>query len=123
MFGKGIYFANVASKSANYCHFTKDSPDGVIILCEVALGTSHRWTKANNNLTKAQVKGDTVHGVGKWTPSSLEQVKGFDGAQIPMGPLKDSGIGDSALLYDEFITYELERSRMRYIVHFKAQYK
>lgn len=38
MFGKGIYFADMVSKSANYCHTSPSEPVGVLILCEVALG-------------------------------------------------------------------------------------
>lgn len=57
MFGKGVYFADSSSKSANYCHATcvvtserrlfclltidvrsKAQPFGVLALCEVALG-------------------------------------------------------------------------------------
>jgi len=38
MFGKGIYFADMVSKSANYCHTSKSSPTGLLLLCEVALG-------------------------------------------------------------------------------------
>merc|ERR1719334_2163346 len=41
MFGKGIYFADCASKSANYVHATKDMPYGILILCEVALGNMY----------------------------------------------------------------------------------
>ena len=56
MFGKGVYFADMVSKSgqslrlnqsslllsrsflANYCFATRDAPDGLLLLCEVALG-------------------------------------------------------------------------------------
>lgn len=38
MFGKGIYFADSVSKSANYCCANKDHPIALILLCEVALG-------------------------------------------------------------------------------------
>ena len=37
MFGKGIYFADIVSKSANYCR-PKDQSEGLMMLCEVALG-------------------------------------------------------------------------------------
>jgi poly [ADP-ribose] polymerase len=37
MFGKGIYFADIVSKSANYCR-PKDGSEGLMLLCEVALG-------------------------------------------------------------------------------------
>ena len=38
MFGKGVYFADMVSKSANYCWANKTNPIGVLLLCEVALG-------------------------------------------------------------------------------------
>ena len=38
MFGKGIYFAEVVSKSANYCVVSKADPYGYLLLCDVALG-------------------------------------------------------------------------------------
>lgn len=38
MFGKGVYFADMVSKSANYCCTNVKSPTGLLLLCEVALG-------------------------------------------------------------------------------------
>jgi poly [ADP-ribose] polymerase len=38
MFGKGIYFADMVSKSANYCCTSPSDPVGLLLLCEVALG-------------------------------------------------------------------------------------
>lgn len=38
MFGKGIYFADMVSKSANYCATNPTHPRGMMLLCEVALG-------------------------------------------------------------------------------------
>ena len=38
MFGKGVYFADMSSKSANYCFTSKDNNTGILLLCEVALG-------------------------------------------------------------------------------------
>ena len=35
MFGKGIYFADMFSKSANYCYATRAVTAGVLLLCEV----------------------------------------------------------------------------------------
>lgn len=33
MFGKGVYFADVVSKSANYCYASKANPVGCVMLC------------------------------------------------------------------------------------------
>ena len=38
MFGKGVYFADMVSKSANYCRTSRSDPIGLMLLCEVALG-------------------------------------------------------------------------------------
>ena len=38
MFGKGVYFADMVSKSANYCRTSKSDPTGLMLLCEVSLG-------------------------------------------------------------------------------------
>ncbi|GBG68001.1 hypothetical protein CBR_g1120 [Chara braunii] len=38
MFGKGIYFADLVSKSAQYCYTNKSNPVGLMLLSEVALG-------------------------------------------------------------------------------------
>ena len=37
-FGKGVYFADMCSKSANYCFASRARQDGLLILCDVALG-------------------------------------------------------------------------------------
>lgn len=37
MFGKGVYFADMISKSAQYCGGTR-RVDAFLLLCEVALG-------------------------------------------------------------------------------------
>jgi len=38
MFGKGVYFADSCSKSAQYCFAQPDSPVGLMLLSRVALG-------------------------------------------------------------------------------------
>ena len=35
MFGKGVYFADMFSKSASYCCSSKAASTGVLLLCEV----------------------------------------------------------------------------------------
>lgn len=45
-FGKGIYFADLVSKSAQYCYVDKKNPVGLMLLSEVALGKMHELKKA-----------------------------------------------------------------------------
>lgn len=46
MFGKGIYFADMVSKSANYCYTNPQQPVGLMLLSEVALGDMHELNRA-----------------------------------------------------------------------------
>eukprot|EP00667_Euglena_gracilis_P029709 EG_transcript_39729 len=39
MFGKGVYFADMVTKSANYCHANKKDNVALMLLADVALGT------------------------------------------------------------------------------------
>ena len=64
MFGKGIYFADCASKSANYIHANKDHPFGLLILCEVALGNIYKVNQAKY-MDKPPNGYHSVVGVGK----------------------------------------------------------
>jgi len=41
MFGKGIYFADMVSKSANYCGTNSQHNTGLMLLCDVALGNMY----------------------------------------------------------------------------------
>lgn len=36
-FGKGIYFADMSSKSANYCYPSQNNNVGLLLLCEVSV--------------------------------------------------------------------------------------
>lgn len=56
MFGKGIYFADMVSKSANYCATTPSNPYGLMLLCDVALGNVSKIYNVNSNLNFFFVK-------------------------------------------------------------------
>jgi hypothetical protein len=47
MFGKGIYFADMVSKSANYCQTSRSNNTGLMMLCDVALGEMYERTAAD----------------------------------------------------------------------------
>ena len=51
MFGKGVYFADMVSKSANYCFTNRSNPTGLMMLCEVAIGNMHEL-KHSSFITK-----------------------------------------------------------------------
>jgi hypothetical protein len=45
-FGKGVYFADLVSKSAQYCFTSKSNPVGLMLLSEVALGNVYELKAA-----------------------------------------------------------------------------
>lgn len=51
-FGKGVYFADLVSKSAQYCFTDKKNPVGLMLLSEVALGDVYELTMAQVTLSQ-----------------------------------------------------------------------
>ncbi|CAF4279801.1 unnamed protein product, partial [Rotaria magnacalcarata] len=69
MFGKGVYFADMVSKSANYCFAKRDTPEGLMLLCEVALGQMYECYNAKS-LSAETLPTDTqsTKGCGQTIP-------------------------------------------------------
>jgi len=44
-FGKGVYFADSAGKSADYTRSYQSNGIGIFVMCEVALGKVHEVTR------------------------------------------------------------------------------
>ena len=134
MFGKGVYFADSSSKSANYCFATEDEPDGLLVLCDVALGKQYKRLEAQYEAcSKCKKKGfDSTWGVGQHAP--LLTTTFPDGSVIPSGKLEDNKAslelakednprGNPSLLYNEYIVYRESQLLMKYIVHVKFDFK
>lgn len=125
MFGKGIYFADSVSKSANYCWTTPQNPQGVLILAEVALGTPYKAKKAEDltYTTLKEVKRcDSTHGVGRMAAFAEDYETMADGVVVPTGDFMPSD-GSGSLLYNEFIVYRQEQVKMRYLVNLGFLYE
>uniref|UniRef100_A0A8C8R4N6 Poly [ADP-ribose] polymerase n=1 Tax=Pelusios castaneus TaxID=367368 RepID=A0A8C8R4N6_9SAUR len=121
MFGKGIYFADMVSKSANYCHTSQTDPIGLILLAEVALGNMHELKNASH-ITKLPKGKHSVKGLGKTAPDPSATVA-LDGVDIPLGKGIPSGIGDTCLLYNEYIVYDIAQVNLKYLLKLKFNYK
>eukprot|EP00922_Rhytidocystis_sp_ex-Travisia-forbesii_P045177 GHVS01067348.1.p1 GENE.GHVS01067348.1~~GHVS01067348.1.p1 ORF type:complete len:1044 (+),score=135.20 GHVS01067348.1:265-3396(+) len=140
MFGKGLYFADVVSKSANYCLATPSDPRGVLILCEVALGEQAVMIEADEKADKATIEKNlnSTWGVGKAHPNPTEDqyitseedgqrirvpagklVKNKDNIAAAVKSIEDAANGggvDPSLLYNEYIVYRTEQVRVRFVV-------
>ncbi|XP_044588027.1 poly [ADP-ribose] polymerase-like [Cotesia glomerata] len=121
MFGPGIYFSNCVSKAANYCNTDAKVPNGVLLLCEVALGTMLEF-RAENDLIKLPDDKHSVFGRGVLTPEPTEVTTIPQNVQVPYGKLVTVDLGRSAKLrHDEFIVYDPNQIKIRYLltVHFE----
>ncbi|KAG6929434.1 poly(ADP-ribose) polymerase 1 [Chelydra serpentina] len=121
MFGKGIYFADMVSKSANYCHTSQTDPIGLILLGEVALGNMHELKNASH-ITKLPKGKHSVKGLGKTAPDPSATIT-LDGVDIPLGNGIPSGISDTCLLYNEYIVYDVAQVNLKYLLKLKFNYK
>ncbi|KAH0622650.1 hypothetical protein JD844_025138 [Phrynosoma platyrhinos] len=106
MFGKGIYFADMVSKSANYCHTSQTDPIGLILLGEVALG---------NMVNKISCLGKTAP-----DPSATLSL---DGVDVPLGLGIPSGVSNTCLLYNEYIVYDIAQVNLKYLIKLNFNYK
>ncbi|KAK1621305.1 hypothetical protein QYE76_026822 [Lolium multiflorum] len=118
MFGKGVYLADMFSKSANYCCFSETSnKSGVLLLCEVSLGSMNELINGDvcaNNLPKGKL---STKGLGKMAPDMANSKITDDGVVVPLGkPIKVSP-GKGILNYNEYIVYDVNQIRMRYVIH------
>lgn len=120
MFGKGVYFADMSSKSANYCFTSINNPTGFLMLCEVALGDIMELQQAKM-ISKLPKGVHSVKGCGKTYPNPDDTVV-MDDVEIPTGlPICDLAI-ESSLLYNEYIVYDVAQIRAKYLFKIKFNF-
>jgi len=125
MFGKGVYFADCSSKSANYCFANKQSSVGILLLSEVSLGGAYERLAAEYEAAPACRKAGKQHtwGKGKAAPKEDEAMTlpGDPGLKVPIGPVVPTGVA-SSLLYNEFIVYDISQIKQRFVLQVKFHY-
>ena len=115
MFGKGLYFADMVSKSAQYCWATKTADVGLLVLSEVALGTPYVRREAEM-LDHPPSGCHSTFGEGKTRTNPKHTFVTSEGVSVPLGkPVSANLDGDSDLLYNEYVVYDEARVRIRYL--------
>ena len=123
MFGKGIYFADMVSKSANYCCANRHFPVGLIILAEVAVGNELQMTSSDYNADeKVKEAYHSTKGLGKTFPNPEESIVLDDGLIVPCGKPMEHSVY-SELLYNEYIVYDARQVRQRYLCQVQFHFK
>lgn len=124
MFGKGCYFSDCSSKSANYCYTNSSKNIGLLSLSEVSLGACNELKNADNNADRLPAGKMSVKGCGKSEPDQSEWVKLDNGCVVPIGKLKTQTTDPNSysLLYNEFIVYDVSRIKLKYLVKVEFVY-
>ena len=120
MFGKGVYFADMVSKSANYCCTSKTNNTGLMILCEVALGNMNEKFAADYYAGNLPPGKQSTKGVGRTAPSDGEYIEGVWAPNKSPVPIS---VGSTSLLYNEFIVYDVAQIKLKYLFRMKFHYK
>ncbi|KAK9282506.1 hypothetical protein L1049_005426 [Liquidambar formosana] len=121
-FGKGVYFADVFSNSAGYCGENCAAKDRVLVLCEVALGDMNEHLSYNDNANKLPKGMLSTKAVGKIAPDLSEAQVLEDGVIVPHGKLKEQQERKGVLQHNEYIVYNVDQIRIRYVVHVNVSY-
>ncbi|XP_043700475.1 poly [ADP-ribose] polymerase 2-like [Telopea speciosissima] len=116
MFGRGVYFADMFSKSAHYCRESYVTKAGVLLLCEVALGEMDELRCAKYNADQLPAGKLSTKIIGSTAPDSSMSKTLKDGVIVPLGKPKEQPGPKGFLYYNEYIVYNVEQIRMRYIV-------
>jgi len=123
MFGKGVYFADMVSKSANYCFASPSQNEGLLLLSEVALGDMHELVASNSSLPKGVPKGKlSVKGCGRTAPDPKGTVTLDNGVIVPKGKATEEFAKKTSLLYNEFIVYDVAQIKAKYLMKVKFDY-
>ena len=124
MFGKGVYFADMVSKSANYCCTNPTNNTGLMLLCEVALGDMNEKTQADYYANLLPPGKSSTKGVGKTAPGSTETMNGVVvPTGLPHAVDHSSKTMALSLLYNEFIVYDINQIRLKYLIRLKFDYR
>lgn len=123
MFGKGVYFTDIVSKSANYCFASQRQQFGFLLLCEVALGDTCDKIDADYNGDNLPKGKSSTKGLGRQIPDPEHNVTMSCGTIVPLG--KTITVQDAenyTLMYNEYVIYDVDQIRPRYLVKVKFDY-
>lgn len=118
MFGKGIYFADVVSKSANYCFTNPNNHTGLMLLCEVALGNEMHKFFAENVTNIPNNNFQSIRGRGLFFPTHFDKI---DGKTIASGGLMSQQT-QTSLYYNEYVVYNPSQVNVKYLFKMKFHY-
>jgi poly [ADP-ribose] polymerase len=124
MFGKGIYLADMSSKSANYCCAYNSGGHALLLLCEAELGRPmHELTDASYTAGEDAYQngswstwGKGITGPKVWKDAGCVHPS-LAGVYMPDTEIfpTDTNVAGAYLQYNEYIAYDIAQVRLRYL--------
>jgi len=118
-FGKGIYFADIFSKSAGYCYSYGGNGSLLMLICEVALGKMSTATMANFEAEGPPTGYDSVRVKGNRGPNMEKRLYLEDGSEIPLGEIVNNNERSQnmmALNANEYVIFNQDQVKLRYLI-------
>ncbi|KAL9618398.1 MAG: hypothetical protein Q9160_006906 [Pyrenula sp. 1 TL-2023] len=123
-FGKGVYLADVSSKSANYCTPAMSGGVGCLLLCEAELSNPmYEIPSGDPNAQEECEKHSFIStmGVGHLAPEKWKDAgslhKNLKGVRMPDGKITENKKHKGGYLqYNEYIVYDVAQIRLRYLL-------
>jgi len=117
-FGKGIYFADMSSKSLHYTDYGYNT-DCLVLVCEVQLGNPYNTNYDLPYLLDPPEGYDCTKAVGKICPDTKQEITLTDGnIIIPQGLPINSGQYGSCH-ESEYIVYKEDQVNIKYLLRIK----
>ncbi|EGC36876.1 hypothetical protein DICPUDRAFT_150569 [Dictyostelium purpureum] len=118
-FGKGIYFADIMSLSANYCR-TSGSNDFCMLLGDVTLGKTADLYR--DQYMEKPINGtNSTLALGSIEPDPKNVHSHTDGYTIPYGKIVDSPYKNKQVscLEHQYIVYSVDQVQLKYLLQLK----
>jgi hypothetical protein len=116
-FGKGVYLADMAGKSAPYCCPYLSNNTILLIICETALGNPRELQRPDYNAANLPKGSNSTFAVGRQRPTPSGSIMFEKNIEIPVGKVENFSSGGMG--HNEYIVYNTNQVRMRYLVRCK----
>ncbi|KAI4287708.1 MAG: hypothetical protein L6R35_003033 [Caloplaca aegaea] len=125
-FGKGVYLADISSKSAQYCQPGMSGNTGLLLLIEAELGRPMYEIPTGDYNAEEQAKKHnciSTLGVGRTAPQAWMDAEGIHESLAGVTfPDVSKGIGDNKaknangyLMHNEYICYNVAQMKLKYL--------
>lgn len=126
MFGKGVYLADMSTKSANYCCSYSSAGMGLLLLCDAELGDPMHELYSSDYMAGENAKKAgkiATLGQGRTVPGSWKDAGSFNqalsGVKLPDVSCDRKEDINAGLMYNEYIVYDVAQIRQRYLFYVK----